>query len=127
MRDTNTTVTIDGGLRSDGNVGLRIIDGPSGTLIVELELTAAEWVGLTTGRMFAHSAWVTPFLDRIGKQMRHRQIDVPHEVTDRIRTDYQKTVVQNWGDNHAEPGETVEPRSTNQGWKVIFRRYEAAE
>lgn len=116
--------------RDEPTVSLQVTDRKSSTVIVQIELTPGQVLGALSGSYLSDlEAFFTPVPERIGKKMVHRQIDVPRHVTDGLpysRSEGYKAheeAVRRWAVGLADDGETVEPRNTNQGWKVVFRSY----
>jgi len=126
--DANAEVQIDGYFDRDRKMfRMSITERKSNTAVLEVEIPAADLLGLIGGSVRNHPAWITPFFDRLGKTMRHRTEDVPREELDGLAYDQREPVVRAWGEARAQNGETVETRSTNTGWKVIFRSYHNEE
>lgn len=135
-RDSNLQVDVEMVIqkgmdsRVEPELNLQITDRKSGMPIVQVKLTAGEVLAALSGSYLGDvPGWFTPVPERIGKKMVHRSIVVPREVTDGIpysRTsanDERERAVRAWGAERAADDETVEPRNSNSGWTVIFRRY----
>ncbi len=112
--------------RKDPSVQLRIEDYTSGELLAQVDLTAGQWLALTNGTVRTLTGFVSPHLDRVGKQQRVRSFDVPREVTPYgLTREEQEAAARQWTSRWTTPGddEVVEVRRTNRGWSVTLRSW----
>lgn len=124
--ELRTQISVQSSLdsRDDPVVNLRVEDVKSGMPLVDMEFTAGQWLRMVNGLSITKPGFLTPHLERLGRKMVHRQIDVPREVTGQTYDrEEAEDLVREYGATQALPGETVEPRNTNTGWKIIFRSW----
>ena len=118
-------ITTRRGARSDSDVTvqLRVEDDASGEVLALVDYTANEWLALTTGLVTRKDGFISDHLERVGRKMVVRREDVPSEVTGYTRRNEAKTDAFTWAREQLQPGESVEVRSSNSGWKAIFRSW----
>lgn len=132
---TNATFTVQMGRtssnRGDDTMHVRIEDEVSGMQLAEFQLTAEQFLKLVGGSVVSHIPGErTPFVDRLGKRMEHASVNVPVEVTQGFyKQDECRALVEEWANARPDLSDwdSLELRSTNQGWKVIARRWVEAD
>lgn len=134
MTDANTHVDVSLSIgtytdaRKPAVVTLRVTDGPSAHTLVEVNLTAEQLVHAMNGLLLADiPGWITPRLDRIGKQVESKSFVVPREVTDpaSLEDGDVEARIDAWVREQPfrDLYQTLEKRRTNSGWKIVARRY----
>jgi hypothetical protein len=105
-------------------VTLRVQDGPSGELLVELEFDANTWWDVLTGSHRRMTGLTTGHPERLGREMVVRQVKVPREVHDGVYgRGAAEPLVEKWAKDQRCDGETMEYRQTNSGWVAIYRSW----
>jgi hypothetical protein len=102
---------------------LRVNDDTSGTCLMDVQLSPEEWLRLTNGTSLTVDGGISPHLDRVGRKMVHRMVNVPKDVVTSYQRDEAEEQIRAWAKDQRVEGETVEPRNSNSGWKVIFRSW----
>lgn len=113
--------------RSDGDptTNLRIEEPESGEVLAEVTLTPAQVVSLLAGTSLRANGYYTAHPERLGHRMAVRQVDIPREVTrpgSRSGAEAEEKA-RTYARSLALSDETVEVRSSNSGWKAIFRSW----
>lgn len=102
---------------------LRVTDEASSVTILEVSLNAEQFMTAMSGGGFETKTFVTGDFDRLGKKMRHWQVQIPREITGYGRATSAEARV--WAEaNSPEPYDTLEVRKTNQGDVAIYRKWE---
>lgn len=102
---------------------LRIEERRSGETLAEITLTPSQFQQMMSSSSVATSGFVSPNLDRVGKVMRHWQVQIPREITGYGRATSAEARV--WAEaNSPEPYDTLEVRKTNHGDVAVYRKWE---
>lgn len=109
--------------RDDGFVTLRVEDGASGTVLVDVDIPAGRWWRLCQGTTQRHDAYISKNLDRVGKTMENTSAKVGRAW------DLTEEQAREAADAHPLRAEydTSEVRRTNAGWVAVFRRWVARD
>ncbi len=129
MRNPNANLRLElatqRGMQADDNttVELRIEDRKSGEALAVIQMTADQWLNAMTGLSLNVEGFVTPFLDRVGKEMKHRSLDIPRDMITSYNQDEAAAQAREYASVYVSDGEQLEVRNTNHGWVAIFRSW----
>jgi hypothetical protein len=73
-------------------VHLEVRDDTSGEVLVSVEVDPGQWWLLGTGGTQVWPAFISPHLDRVGKQMEHRRVELPQELPGDTEADVRRDV-----------------------------------
>jgi hypothetical protein len=102
-------------------VNLRVEDGASGTILVDLELSPAEWTRIlaTEGTKVTEGATTSPYLDRVGKRMENKSIRLGHlpagEKDEKVAATIAQALADGW--------DTAVESRHNYGTAIQCRRW----
>ena len=107
--------------RDDGYVMLDVEDRASGEALVRVEIPAGRWWRLMQGATQHHPAFVSTHLDRVGKRMEVRIIDLGHDAkTPEDAEALYPAAAEGAG---VWDWESHSVRRTNRGWEAVVRRW----
>lgn len=111
--------------RDDGYVSLRVEDDASGEVLVDVEIPAGRWWRLCQGTIQHHDAFVSPHLDRVGKKLETKVVDLGRDWSrdqePEARDVYRAVTEQLPEEWHDYESHSV--RNTNHGWEAVVRRW----
>jgi hypothetical protein len=110
-------------VRDDPQVQLRVQDNASGETLAYVDITSGQWLALQTGTSLKFGGITSNHLERVGKEMHVRRIDIPRETFTSYKRDEQKQQARSVALKYELAGETTEVRSTNSGWVAIYRSW----
>jgi hypothetical protein len=105
-------------------IRVRVEDGPSGELLVDMEFTPAEWWALINGSTHKGPSQRTSHPERLGRTLAVRSAQVPREAL----STYGKAAeaeARAWADGARLPDEQASVQQTNSGWMAVFRSWHA--
>lgn len=116
-----------------GTVDLRIRDNASGELLARVEVDPATWWRLCIGGSQVLPGTVSPNLDRVGKRMENRRVDLPPaldgDTEQDVRRDVHKAVAEQLPEDWHDFDSFDTPRISGGGNRqryTIVRRWVAA-
>lgn len=106
-------------------VELTVEDRISGEYLASVEIDPNSFLALLRGGQYNFTGFITPHLDRIGKEMITEIVSVPREVYAEVYYTEAENFLTQWVNEQPwDEWETRSLRRTNQGYKVVLRRWE---
>jgi hypothetical protein len=109
--------------RDEPSVRLRVFDHASSEILVDVDLSAGQWLALQSGTSLKFGGITSNHLERVGKEMHVRRVDIPLGTLTSYKRDEQEQQARSVALKHELAGETTEVRSTNSGWVAIYRSW----